>query len=54
MSYRSILIKTLFLIIGLISAIYAFKTQQWVYVQDLLTKFVKYENGGLPGFIALI
>ncbi|MGQ4891099.1 MAG: hypothetical protein ACP6IP_01285 [Candidatus Njordarchaeia archaeon] len=54
MSYRSILIKTLFLIIGLVSAVYAFKTQQWTYVEDLLTKFIKYENGGLPEFIALI
>ncbi len=48
MNYRGITIMSLFLLIGIIALVYTIKTQQWEYVKEILTKFIPYENGGLP------
>jgi len=51
MGYRSIAIKTIILIIGLLSLIFTIHLQQWNYAEELLKKFIDFENGGLPGII---
>jgi len=48
MNYRKWSIRTIFLILGIISLIYAIKSEQWEFVREILTKFIEYENGGLP------
>jgi len=48
MTPRDIAIKTILLVIGLISLIYAIYFKQWTYGKEILKKFVDFENGGLP------
>lgn len=48
MGYRDTILKSVILMIGVIALIYVLKTQQWELVKEYLTKFISYENGGLP------
>ena len=48
MDYRKWSIRALYLILIVLFLIYAYKLKQWEVTKDFLTKFIEYENGGLP------
>jgi len=50
MGYRKWAIRSLFIIIGLLSLFLAIEQKQWKIIQDILTKLVEFENGGLPTY----
>ena len=48
MNYRKWSIRAILLILSIISIVYAVKYKQWEYAKEILTRFIDYENGGLP------
>jgi len=48
MNYKKWSIRAIFIIIGLISLIYAIKLEQWKFIKEILTSIIEYESGGLP------
>lgn len=54
MSARDLAIKTIIVLIGLISLIYSIYLKQWTYGREILSRFIDFENGGLPEYLKMM
>ena len=48
MKYRKLAIRALFLLLGILFLALGILSKQWQHVDDILSRVIEYENGGLP------